>query len=71
MPGRLTDTTVYPSAGCLSTSAPAIVCIAPGLFSTTMRQPSLWVISFATSRLMMSGGVPAAAATVTRMVVDG
>ena len=45
--------------------------IAPGLFSTTIRQPSLWPSSLATMRLMMSGGVPAAAATTMRIMFDG
>ena len=61
--GKAMPRIVCPSAGCLRTSAAAIVPIAPGLFSTTIRQPSLCPSSLATMRVMMSDGVPAAPPT--------
>src|SRR6266487_4348593 len=69
--GKAIERMEYPSAGCLRTSAAPIVWIAPGLFSTTMRQPSLSASSFAMMRHMMSGGVPAAVALTIRIMPDG
>jgi hypothetical protein len=51
--------------------AAPMVCMAPPLFSTTMRQPSLWASSLAAIRLIVSGGVPVAPATTTRIMFDG
>src|SRR6476661_1963371 len=65
------ERTEYPSAGCLRTSAAPIVWMAPGLFSTTTRQPSLSASSFAMMRHTMSGGVPAAVALTIRIMLDG
>src|SRR5258705_4342107 len=48
-----------------------MVCSAPGRFSTSVRQPSASASSAATTRLMMSGGVPATVGTTMRIVFDG
>src|SRR5262245_45147305 len=69
--GKAIERMEYPSAGCLRTSAAPIVWIAPGLFSTMMRQPSLSASSFAMMRHMMSGGVPAAVALTIRIMPEG
>src|SRR5262245_65447975 len=55
--------TVWPSAGCLRTSAAAMVVIAPGLLSTMTRQCSVSASSVAMTRLTMSGGLPVPALT--------
>jgi hypothetical protein len=62
---------VYPSAGCLRTSASPIAPIAPGLSSTMTRHPSLSLSAFATRRAMMLGGVPAALGTMMRIMPEG
>ncbi len=45
--------------------------IAPGLFSTMTRQPSLALSSLAKMRPMMSGGVPAGLGTTIRIMFEG
>src|SRR5262249_40247440 len=59
-----------PSAGCRSTSLPAIVITAPGRVSTATRQPSSLLSSVAITRLMMSGGVLGAVGTMMRIGFD-
>src|SRR5262245_41836719 len=69
--GKAIERMEYPSAGCLRTSAAPIVWIAPGLFSTMIRQPWLSASSFAMMRHIMSGGVPAAVALTIRIMPEG
>jgi hypothetical protein len=54
--GAVTESSVYPSAGCLSASTTPIVITAPGLFSTTTFQPSPSDSAVAMMRARMSGG---------------
>src|ERR1700742_3199028 len=69
--GVVTENTVYPSAGCLSTSPMPSVITAPGLSSTMVRQPSTSDSALATMRARMSGGVLAELGTTKRIKFDG
>jgi hypothetical protein len=69
--GILRAKIAWPSAGCFNTSAPAMVCMAPGRFSTITFQPSVSDTSVAMTRLMMSGGVAGAVGTTMVMTLDG
>ena len=69
--GSAMEASVWPSAGCLSASASPIVWMAPTLFSTMTRQPSLSPSSLAMMRPMMSGGVPAGLGTIMRTMLEG
>src|SRR5689334_12658491 len=69
--GVVTENSVWPSGGCLSTSAMPRVNTAPGLFSTIVFQPSTAESALATMRARMSGGVLAELGTTKRMRLDG
>jgi hypothetical protein len=69
--GAVTENSVYPSAGCLSTSPMPCVITAPGLSSTIVFQPSRSESALATMRARMSGGVLAEFGTTKRMTFDG
>ena len=62
---------VWPSAGCLSTSPAPSAITAPGLFSTITFQPSPSESAVAMIRARMSGGVLAELGTMIRMTLDG